>query len=328
MLSPSPALPSSAFGSWGRLFRLSLAPSAAADIAAGVVVAARAWPGGYEPYVLMLASLCVYHGGMALNDWADRDVDARARPERPIPSGAIDARRALAVGFALLLAGPLCASFVGFASAAALACVALAAALYDLAGRGPWRGPLLLAVCRAGNIGTGILYGISTRAAGELRTDVREYAAPAAIALAYALYVFFVSRLGRREDVGDETALGRAPAVELGAAALALAALPLIAIARLASDALVTRTEAGLVVAGTAFVVCWGAAPLALRAWTTRTWRKADVLRAMGFALRRLLVFTAGAALLCGGAQGWIVALAILCGYPIAYALRSVFPPS
>jgi hypothetical protein len=205
-----------------------------------------------------------------------------------------------------------------------LACVALAAALYDLAGRGPWRGPLLLAACRAGNIGTGMLYGIRTREAG----DVREYAAPAAIALTYALYVFFVSRLGRREDVGDDTTLGRAPAVELGAAALALTALPLIAIARLASDALATRAEAGLVVAGTAFVVSWGAAPLALRAWTTRTWRKADVLRAMGFALRRLLVFTAGAALLCGGAQGWIVALAILCGYPIAYALRGVFPPS
>jgi 4-hydroxybenzoate polyprenyltransferase len=274
----------------------------------------------------MLASLCVYHGGMALNDWADRGDDALARPDRPIPSGAIDPGSALAVALALLLAGPLVASFVARASAVSLACVAIAAATYDVAGRGPWRGPLLLAVCRAGNIGTGMLYGLGVRASEGSKPS--EPLALGAIALAYALYVFFVSRLGRREDAPDDVALGRSPSFELGGAALALTALPVLAIVRVARDELVTPSEAGFVVAGTAFVVCWGAAPLAHRALRTRAWKKPDVLRAMGFALRRLLVFTAGAALLCGGPRGWIVALAILCGYPISYFLRGVFPPS
>jgi len=312
--------------SWGRLFRLSLAPSAAADIAAGVAVSAREWPSGCEPFALMLASLCVYHGGMALNDWADRGQDALARPDRPIPSGAIDARRALAVAIALLVVGPMIASFVALASGVTLACVAIAAALYDVAGRGAWRGPILLAACRAGNIGTGMVYGFGLRAADPSLS--RETGVSIAIALAYALYVLCVSRLGRREDVRDDSALGRTPSLELGFAALALTAVPVIAIARLARDELATQREAGLVVAGTAFVVCFGAAPLALRALRTPTWTRADVLRAMGLALRRLLVFTSGAALLCGGTYGWIVALAILCGYPISYFLRGVFPPS
>ena len=34
-----------------------------------------------------------YIGGMYLNDAFDRDIDARERPERPIPSGHVGARR-------------------------------------------------------------------------------------------------------------------------------------------------------------------------------------------------------------------------------------------
>src|SRR5882672_4413105 len=94
---------------YGRLLRLSLAPSAAADIAAGVVLASGLWPASGKPWLLMLASLCVYHGGMALNDWADRAADAQSRPTRPIPSGAISARVALVLALALLLTGPVLA---------------------------------------------------------------------------------------------------------------------------------------------------------------------------------------------------------------------------
>ena len=39
------------------------------------------------------ASVCLYWAGMAANDWADRELDAVERPERPIPSGRISAAR-------------------------------------------------------------------------------------------------------------------------------------------------------------------------------------------------------------------------------------------
>ena len=83
---------------WGRLLRLSLAPTAVADVVAGALVARRGvLP---EPATLALlagGSLCVYHAGMALNDWRDRAADAATRPDRPLVSGAIRPGAALAV---------------------------------------------------------------------------------------------------------------------------------------------------------------------------------------------------------------------------------------
>ena len=60
---------------------------------------------------LAAASSCLYLAGMALNDYADREVDAVERPSRPIPSGRVTP------GFALGLAGGLTAASAGLAVA-------------------------------------------------------------------------------------------------------------------------------------------------------------------------------------------------------------------
>ena len=73
------------FRTWGRLLRLSLAPTAIADVVCGGVLSGSAGHAGLDIFRLVLASLCIYHGGMALNDWADREEDARVRPDRPLP---------------------------------------------------------------------------------------------------------------------------------------------------------------------------------------------------------------------------------------------------
>ena len=41
---------------------------------------------------LVASSSCLYLAGMALNDYADREVDAVERPGRPIPSGRVTPR--------------------------------------------------------------------------------------------------------------------------------------------------------------------------------------------------------------------------------------------
>jgi len=83
---------------YGRLMRLSLAPSAIADIAAGILLGGQGhWPtSSRAPAGLMLASLCIVHGAMILNDWSDRGGDGLTRPDRPIPSGAVPAGRSWA----------------------------------------------------------------------------------------------------------------------------------------------------------------------------------------------------------------------------------------
>ena len=47
---------------------------------------------------LLIASSCLYLSGMVLNDVFDREVDARERPKRPIPSGRISVKSAAILG--------------------------------------------------------------------------------------------------------------------------------------------------------------------------------------------------------------------------------------
>ena len=79
---------------WRDLAELVRAPAALSvpgDAVAGAAAAGalgrahrRAWP---------RASVCLYWAGMAANDWADRELDAVERPERPIPSGRVSPAR-------------------------------------------------------------------------------------------------------------------------------------------------------------------------------------------------------------------------------------------
>jgi 4-hydroxybenzoate polyprenyltransferase len=335
---------------WGRLLRLSLAPSAAADALAGITIGAwGAFPLDPRAALLPVASLCVFHGGMALNDWADREGDARTRPERPIPSGAVPAAKARFAAVALLALGPAFANVVTPLAGACLAGVALTAALYDLAGRGPWLGPTLLGLCRGGNLASGVLAGA---ALSELNVARIPHWAWLACAL-YALYVFCASRLARLEDDEDARELDSRPAFALLSAAACLAILPWTALLDLgpAAPAPVLSATEGHAMAGSAVVLLLvpgvlmglvSAGLLAAEARAIEPWTRARVGRAAGMTLRRLLVFSSICAwcapiahLLQAGARpdaetfrGMALAPLLLLGYPIALRLRRVFPPT
>jgi len=152
---------------------------------------------------LVAASSCLYLAGMALNDYADREVDAVERPHRPIPSGRVSP------GFALGLAGALTAGAAALSVAAdgtrALAVTApLAAAVwsYDL---GPKATPLM-AACR----GLDVLMGSGAHGA--------RAALPAAAVV--AAHTTVVTEVSKREVTGGDTAVPkRALAATLGVAA-------------------------------------------------------------------------------------------------------------
>jgi 4-hydroxybenzoate polyprenyltransferase len=307
---------------WLRLLRISLAPTAAADAVAGLVFACGGFPADARAWFLVPASLGVYHGALALNDWNDRDHDGRTRPGRPLPSGAISPRAALRAATLLLALGIGCAAVAAPVSAAWMGGVALLAVAYDLFGRGPRIGPTLLALCRAGNLASGIVWAAG---AGVLAVGTPWVAWPV---IAYGAYVGAVSRLGRLEDGEDSRPIGSRPRGLLRAAAfflLLLAALP---------------AEVPLAARIAAFALaCAGGFALWREARARTAWSRADVERAMGLALRRLLIATAVVSLLAvrpaagnwAGAQDWtgaVAAAAILAGYPIAHALRRAFPPS
>jgi len=298
-----------------RLARVSLAPSAAADPLVGLVLAGGgAWPAGARALPLVAASLGVYHGALVLNDWADREADRRARPERPLPRGEVAPVTALALGAALVLGGVAAACAVAPGVGAWMALVAALAVGYDLAGRGPLLGPFLLGACRAGNLGAGML----AAGAGE-GLPARAWLLPAL----YGGYVFSLSRLARLEDEEDPRPLGQRPR------ALVLAALALLAGVPLGTW-LLPGGPSALGAGAAAAVVGVALLRPARAALRQPAWSRAEVGRLTGMLLRRLLAFGSAAALLTleGGRASLAVGLGVLAGYPLSWALRRAFPPT
>jgi 4-hydroxybenzoate polyprenyltransferase len=137
------------------LLRPANVVTALADVLAGYAVAGRT-NGGALPW-LLLATVCLYAGGVVLNDFFDRRLDAIERPERPIPSGRVSAATAAVLGSVLLAAG------IGFAAAgtatAGLMALAIAALVlaYDAGTkRYAVAGPINMGLCRGCNLLLGV----------------------------------------------------------------------------------------------------------------------------------------------------------------------------
>jgi hypothetical protein len=87
-----------------RLGRVSNLPTVWTNTLAGIVLAGGAAVDPRTPPLIVALSL-FYVAGMYLNDAYDAEIDARERPERPIPSGQVSAETVFTAGFAMMAAG-------------------------------------------------------------------------------------------------------------------------------------------------------------------------------------------------------------------------------
>jgi hypothetical protein len=194
---------------WADVAELVRAPAALSvpgDALAGAAVAGTA---GARTAGLAAASVCLYWAGMAANDWADRDIDARERPQRPIPSGRVAPGTAFGIAAALTAAGLGVAGLAGGWRALAVA-GPLAGAVwwYDTGLKGTPAGPAAMAACR----GLDVLLGASSG----------RWPRAAVPALTVAAHTYTVTVLSRREVTGGGP---RLPAATLAGTA-AVAAMP------------------------------------------------------------------------------------------------------
>ncbi len=138
-----------------RLGRVSNLPTVWTNVATGIVLAG----GGYAPAqsaLLLIALSLFYVGGMYLNDFFDRDIDRRERPERPIASGLVEAQTVGNAGFAMLVAALVLLLWVGYGIPggtgwrAPLAGLALATTIvfYDWYHKENPLSPLVMGLCR------------------------------------------------------------------------------------------------------------------------------------------------------------------------------------
>ena len=92
-----------------QLGRVSNLPTVWSNTLAGVALAGSN-PLNGNLLILMFAMSLAYIGGMFLNDAFDRKIDAKERPERPIPSKQVKASEVFAAGFTLLTGSVLFAA--------------------------------------------------------------------------------------------------------------------------------------------------------------------------------------------------------------------------
>jgi 4-hydroxybenzoate polyprenyltransferase len=120
----------------------------------GDVLAGAAWASGEAdgalPAVLVCSSCMAYLAGMTLNDWADREEDARERPSRPIPSGQVTPATALAFSVALTAGSLVLAARAASRGRALAVALPLTAAVwsYDLKAKQSFAGPYTMALAR------------------------------------------------------------------------------------------------------------------------------------------------------------------------------------
>lgn len=180
-----------------RLIRPANIVTAIADILAGVIIAgypiaATSSFHSLQPvFLLVIATIGLYGGGVVFNDVFDAEIDKIERPERPIPSGVVSKRGAILLALLLLVIAIVAASFVHeerFFSMSVLftVVIAIAAVVYDKWGKHHnLLGPVNMGLCRGFNL----LLGMSI-----IPASVSQYGWLAVFPVIYIAAITMISR--------------------------------------------------------------------------------------------------------------------------------------
>jgi 4-hydroxybenzoate polyprenyltransferase len=178
-----------------RLGRVSNLPTVCSNVLAGTVLAGANWS-DWRFVTVLVAMILFYVGGMYLNDYFDRAIDAQERPGRPIPSGAMSATAVAAIGFGSLAAGVLASATTGASASVFALLLAAAIVTYDLFHKGNPFGPTVMGVCRA------LVYSVAATALGA--TTLAAVTVPA---VAIGAFVAGLSYAARQESLDKITNL-------------------------------------------------------------------------------------------------------------------------
>jgi len=137
---------------WLSLFRPPNLFTAPGDPLAGALLAGLALhqtPVWHSVYAVMGAALAFYAGGLLANDFFDRDIDSRERPDRPIPSGAVSPGAVKCGAMILSLAGLILTLPAGTTASIISLLLTLASWFYNAFGKKiAWLAPFSMGICR------------------------------------------------------------------------------------------------------------------------------------------------------------------------------------
>jgi len=143
---------------------------------------------------LLGSSSCLYLAGMVFNDVFDRQVDALERPKRPLPSGRVSLREAVALGTCLVALGLALSRAVGIQSLLVAGLLTGCIFLYDGLVKSTLLGPVVMGACRFLNV----MLGAST--ARFATGDPAAWSMPQqAVATGLGVYIAGVTWFSRHE---------------------------------------------------------------------------------------------------------------------------------
>src|SRR5690606_38633352 len=119
-----------------QLMRPANVVTAVSDVLAGIAISLLFVPEGATLdwsvlLALIIATIGLYGGGVVFNDVFDADLDARERPERPIPSGKVSVVGATRLAIALFLIGVVAAGILGGLPAVIASSIVVMCLFYD-----------------------------------------------------------------------------------------------------------------------------------------------------------------------------------------------------
>jgi len=128
------------------LGRVSNLPTVWSNCLAGWVLGGGGPPARFA--IICAAGTFLYLGGMYLNDAFDAQFDLQHRPERPIPSGAIESAAVWKWGLCWLILGLISASLLGKVTTLLAVFLAISILIYDAIHKIFAFSPVLMAACR------------------------------------------------------------------------------------------------------------------------------------------------------------------------------------